>query len=579
MQINAYTVSLFVAALISAGLSYYAWKRRSVTAGAELAALMLAVALWALFQGMEGIATTRALKMFWSATAYLGSQTTPVLLLLFALRYTRKGAWITARRIALLLVVPVASIAIAYTSGIQGVLWRKVTLTHTVAGTTAVYSHGPWYWIELAYGYALVAIALVLLVQAVIKMPGVYSWQARILILATLLPFVGHIIYSFSPSSVQGLDITPIFFTLTGILVALALFRYHLLDLRPIASGVLYESIGDAMAAIDTEGRVLDINAAGMKLVGGLEGSVVGSRVEEAFGSVPGLPEKLADGGQAPPGDLMLDADGHQVYLRVRVWPLSDRRDRPLGKLVMLQDVTDIREAQEELKRINTELDLYAHTVSHDLKGPLAALHTAGEALERLVGMPETEQRNANVVKVADILVRNTRKADELVNGLLSLAVAGQKPVDVNDIRIDKVVRRVVEERRGEVEAKGIRVVYSGLGTVRADRTHVYQLFANLIGNSIKHNTSAEPVVEVRLLESSGGLHRYLVRDNGKGVPPDDLDRIFDPFYEAGEGGSGVGLATVARIVQVYGGGITAYNDNGACFEFTLRDYTPNNAT
>jgi len=357
--------------------------------------------------------------------------------------------------------------------------------------------------------------------------------------------------------------------------VALALFRYHLLDLRPIASGVLYDSIGDAMVAIDAESRVVDINPAALELIGEPPDPVIGAPVADAFRSVSGLSEQLASDASVARGDLELDVEGRQAYYDLRVWPLVDRRDRLLGRLVMLHDVTEMRETQEELKRINAELDMYAHTVSHDLKGPLAALHTASESLARLLSMPETEQRNDYIDKIADIIVRNTNKADDLVNGLLSLAEAGQKPVDVDGVKIDRILRRVVEERQGEIEAKGVRVNYSGLQSVRADRTHMYQLFANLVGNSIKHNTSPDPLVEVRLLESSAGFHKYLVRDNGKGVPPDDLDRIFNPFYEAGEGGTGIGLATVARIVLVYRGEINAYNDNGACFEFTLYDYQP----
>jgi len=575
LQLNAYTVSLFVAAVVSAGLFLYAWRRRSVTAGTELALLMLAVALWALFQGLESSMTARLAKMFFGSLSYVGSQSTPVIFLLFAVRYTQQDKWVTPKRIAMLSVLPAVSIILAFTSGVQHFLWKQVTLTHTAAGITAIYSHGIWYWVEVAYGYTLIAIGVIVLLRAVLKLPQLYAWQARLLIIATLVPLAGHIVYSFSPSSVEGLDITPIVFTLTGILVALALFKYRLLDLRPIASGVLYDGIGDAMIAVDVENRVVDINPAAQSIIEFPADQVLGQPAGEVFRSLPELVERLGSTSKEDKSELQVLHDGFVKHYDMRVWPLVDRKAHLLGKLVTLHDVTKRREAQEELKRINAELDGYAHTVSHDLKGPLAALHLASESIEKLLSLPETEDRNENIVKLAEIIVRNTRKSEELTNSLLTLAEAGQRPAGVSDVDVGKIVKRVLEERRGEIEKSGMRTEYRNLGRVRADPTHIYQLFANLVGNAIKHNSSDEPTLAIRLVESKGDLHTYRVCDNGPGVPPGDLNRIFDPFYTAGGGvGTGIGLATVARIVKVYGGEVRAYNDNGACFEFSLHDYS-----
>ena len=99
-------------------------------------------------------------------------------------------------------------------------------------------------------------------------------------------------------------------------------------------------------------------------------------------------------------------------------------------------------------------------------------------------------------------------------------------------------------------------------------------MFANLIKNAIRHVDSEEPVIEIRLLSSGNGINRYLVRDNGPGIPEDLIPDIFSLFVKGKEGDKGIGLSIVEKIVKTYDGEIKAYNDNGACFEFTLKDYS-----
>jgi two-component system, sporulation sensor kinase E len=109
---------------------------------------------------------------------------------------------------------------------------------------------------------------------------------------------------------------------------------------------------------------------------------------------------------------------------------------------------------------------------------------------------------------------------------------------------------------------------------VFANPTQIYQVFSNLIGNAIVHNDSPEPVVEVRLL--GGGeenVKMYMVKDNGSGIPSDQLETLFNPFSRGPNGSTGVGLSIVSRILEVYGGDIAVRNDGGARFDVVLRDF------
>ena len=574
MQLNASTIPLYISALVAAGLALYAYRRRSVPAGREMVLLLAAVSFWSLMSALEGASTGLTAKTVFSVLSYIGSQSTPVLFFLFALRYTQQDRWLTRRRTAALFIVPLLSFLMAATNGWHHLLWTSVTLKSNWVGVTGVFGHGPWYWLSITYAYFFVFLGIILLARAAFSHHRLYSRQARIILLAVLIPLAGSIIYTFLPSSVESLDLTPIAFTITGVLVASAVFGYKLLDLGPIARNVLFEGMRDVMVALDRGNRVVDVNPVARDLIGLPESEIVGRPVEEVFEGWPGLLEHLGPDPASVQSEVETTQDGVRRYYDLRVWPLLGHSGRPLGRLVDLHDMTALRLTQEELRRVNEALDGYAHNVSHDLKGPLTAMSLANDTLEKLLGMPETAERNDNISKMSGILSSNMRNATSLIDGLLLLAEAGHKPSHVQNVDLGEVVSRVLEEREHDISMRGVRAGAGGLDTVRADPTHMYQLFSNLVGNAIKHNDSAEPVLEISMLGSGGGLHHYLVRDNGSGIPEEDIDRIFTPFFRSGKtGDTGLGLATALRIAEIYGGGLRAYNDGGACFEVTLRDY------
>jgi signal transduction histidine kinase len=157
---------------------------------------------------------------------------------------------------------------------------------------------------------------------------------------------------------------------------------------------------------------------------------------------------------------------------------------------------------------------------------------------------------------------------------MLELAEAGQTPVDLTNVSVSAVVATILDEKKQTIEAGGIKVDVNGdLGVVHANEAHIYQLFANLLDNAVKYCRVDSPVIAVNYAgDDPDGAHRYVVRDNGPGIAPSSLAHLFEPFFKGESGGTGIGLATVEKIVKVYRGEITARNDKGAVFEFTIRD-------
>jgi len=237
-----------------------------------------------------------------------------------------------------------------------------------------------------------------------------------------------------------------------------------------------------------------------------------------------------------------------------------------------LREKTNQENYLNDLQRINTELEGFSHTVSHELRGPLTAISLAAGLLQKLTRKPLTGDILEDIDEASEAISSNVDKSATLVEDLLSYAEAGTKPPRVEDVDVGTVVQTVIEERAGAIADRGIEVkAAADLGRVTANRTQMYQVFSNLIDNAIKHNDSESPRIEISYLGADEkDRHRYLVKDNGPGIPPHDLENIFVLFFKGESGETGVGLSIVEKIVKLYGGGIRAYNDNGACFELVI---------
>jgi len=178
------------------------------------------------------------------------------------------------------------------------------------------------------------------------------------------------------------------------------------------------------------------------------------------------------------------------------------------------------------------------------------------------------------IKEVAELIIHGSVKAAAFIDELLLLAESGQVPKEIENVDVDEEVRLIITDK--SLQADGVKFNTNDLGTVVASPTHVYQIFSNLISNAVRFTNSDEPRIDIlRLPSEEGSVHRFLVKDNGPGIPEEIMDKIFIPFTKDKEKGeTGIGLSIVERMVKVYGGDIRAYNDNGACFEFTLKDFS-----
>ena len=335
----------------------------------------------------------------------------------------------------------------------------------------------------------------------------------------------------------------------------------------------------DAVAIFDLNGKVLDVSEVALKLFGY-------DNVAEIFDRAPVDYVAPEDRGKGVSGiaemmhgnivrNLVLNFvrnDGSTFVGEVSAAPLHDRDGKLAGSINIVRDVTERQRAGEELQRVNDELLGYAHTVSHDLKSPLATILTTVGLIESLT---EADKDIVDIKELIDILRNDARNVYDRVEELLSLAQAGQEPIEPIDVDMSAMMSDVLAGLGGLLEEKKAVVdVDEDLGRICANPTQMEMIFTNLVENALRHGGDAGVKLEVRYLgDDQDGAHRYLVRDNGSGLSPGTEKEVFGAFFKVPESrGTGIGLSIVERIVRAYKGSIRAYNDNGACFEFTLKE-------
>jgi len=244
---------------------------------------------------------------------------------------------------------------------------------------------------------------------------------------------------------------------------------------------------------------------------------------------------------------------------------------RFLPGILMLPSQRQLRDANESLARANRELEAFTASVSHDLRSPLTTI--AGQAGLLELSLPDaTDEQKRRLSRIQG----SVRQMSELIEALLVLSRISRQTLHREIVDVTALAESIVQDMRQKDPARNVEVVIQPNMAVHGDRRLVGDLFQNLIGNAWKF-TSKTAQARIEIGQSSGGsLATLYIRDNGAGFDMTYEQKLFKPFQRlhgaADFDGSGVGLATVARIVDRHGGRIWAEGkpNEGAVFYFTL---------
>jgi PAS domain S-box-containing protein len=279
-------------------------------------------------------------------------------------------------------------------------------------------------------------------------------------------------------------------------------------------------------------------------------------------------------------------ADGSQVVVASR-WSLRrDERERPVAILETSNDITERKRRQEEIERLNQELakrsveiegtnkelEAFAYSVSHDLRAPLRHVSGYTELLQKRMSsvLDEKSQR------YMQMMLESAKRMGNLIDDLLAFSRIGRAETQKSLVNLDQLVKEALGEIRQDTEGRKIAWKIGALPNFYGDRSMLRLVLVNLLSNAVKF-TRTRPQGEIEIASTDGNRDEVVVfvRDNGVGFDMKYSNKLFGVFQRLHHSdtfeGTGIGLATVQRIMHRHGGRVWAEGlvEKGATFYFS----------
>jgi signal transduction histidine kinase len=537
---------------------------------------MAALSCWALLNLVEKSLVNYEWRRFLALFLHVFIVVIPTGWLVFAARYAGRDGWLTHPMWAVLCIEPVLTLVLVATNGFHGLIHAATEMRDDGPFAVMAITHGRFFYVAAAYSYLLFLAGAAFLVSAVGREPGRSAGRIAVVLAAMLVPVLGNVAYVFHLQPRRLTDLTPVYFAFPGLAAAWLLFRIRVFDIRPIARDFVLDCLDDAVFVLDGRLRVLDANLAARSLVkhpARLRNQLLGAALPElsAYLPVRAGPEGIA-------AEVCIRTGGIERAWDMQISPLIDG-GVTIGSLVRLSDVTRRQTLQEELKQQAWRLteadqrkDEFLAILGHELRNPLAPIVSALEILKNSSGSPSEEVRHT--------LERQVGQLSRLVDDLLDVSriASGKIQVRTELVQLAQVIESAVETSRPLIDARKHRLTVSLPSEpvwLEADPVRLAQVFSNLLNNAAKYTDIGGRVWVTAERQSTRVVVH--VSDTGIGMSREMLTRAFDLFaqddrsLEHSQGGLGIGLTLVQKLVRLHGGSIEVHSDGpGKGSEFVL---------
>jgi signal transduction histidine kinase len=576
VELNIFSITLLISGIIVAAISTVIIYRLGDSVR-WFAFTMLFVSIWALGYGFELSVKSLESMLFWIKIEYIGISMAPGTWLWFSLKYSGLDKYANPKIDLLVFLIPALTLLMVLTNEYHHLHYREVMVDESGPFPLLAIEIGPWYYIHLSFFYISLLVGILILLYKFKNADPIYKKQNNLLVLAGVFPWIFNMIYIIGYRPLGHIDLTPYAFLIMYIFVGIALIRFDLFSIKPIARDKVFDVITKGILVFDPLFRIIDFNPHISKILEQPSASLIGKRLDEIIGKHSEL-EKYLEEGDKIEIEYFLDLNSGKKDLSIEYIPIKDKKGNSIGMMVIFEDITlkksiqnQIRKQAEELKNLNSLKDKLFTIISHDLKGPIFGIRELIKlSFEGVISKEE-------FLEILPEISRNMDSVSILLENLLAWTSSQLKGefLDKKIFDLDKLVEQQVSLFDKITKEKGITLTLQKYGNhkVFADKNMIDLAIRNLISNAIKFSGQGD-YVTVILKENEDNI-TIKIKDTGLGINPENLEKLKnrESFTTPGTDkttGTGLGMLLVHDYVIKNGGLLNIHSHYGKGSEFSF---------
>lgn len=351
----------------------------------------------------------------------------------------------------------------------------------------------------------------------------------------------------------------------------------------------IIQSLDSGLLTVDREGRINFLNRTAERILHRKEEELRNQTIYNIFPKIGEVIEEMRNKtSQELPEyqryeTILADGDGRKIYLGFSISPLTNAEGETIGHTLIFQDITRFKEMEEQMKRFDrmAAIGSLAAGLAHEIRNPLASLSGSIQMLKSELSLDESQNH------LMEIILRESERLNALISDFLLFAQPPQ--TRLQSVEIEKILVETLELFTHSPSChEGIRVIWPNarrIGKVSVDPDQIRQVFWNLLINA-SQSLSNGGEIRIHLEKGNPSLWRnplpfsspkfttqwvkISIEDTGVGIPPEEKEKIFEPFYTTKENGTGLGLSIVHKIIENHKGSIRVESEVGKGSTFTI---------